>query len=143
MSMKHLTFLTRGLALALARPLAAGPGHPVRVAGFARLTQGPAPSQRPHPKAVPTPRRATGRTHASRPKAAQAVLRPVDLNTATVTELMQLPKVGQRTAERIVAFRKEHGGFKRPEEVMGVKGIGEKAFTKLKPYLLVAAPAAR
>ena len=35
----------------------------------------------------------------------RAPQRPVNLNTATVTELMQLPRVGQRTAERIVAFR--------------------------------------
>lgn len=61
--------------------------------------------------------------------------RPVNLNTATVTELMQLPRIGQKTAERIVAFRKEHGGFQRPEELMNVKGIGEKAFVRLKPFL--------
>ena len=67
--------------------------------------------------------------------------RPVDLNTATVTELMQLPRVGQKTAERIVAFRKQHGGFQRPEELMNVKGIGEKAFARLRP-MLVAAPRA-
>ncbi len=64
--------------------------------------------------------------------------RPVNLNTATVTELMQLPRIGQKTAERIVAFRKAHGGFQRPEELMNVKGIGEKAFARLKPFL--AAP---
>jgi competence protein ComEA len=61
--------------------------------------------------------------------------RPVNLNTATVTELMQLPRIGQKTAERIVAFRKQHGGFLRPEELMNVKGIGEKSFAKLKPFL--------
>ena len=63
---------------------------------------------------------------------------PVNLNTATVTELMQLPKVGAKTAERIVAWRKEHGGFRRPEEVMHVKGIGEKGFQRIKGYLRVA-----
>lgn len=67
--------------------------------------------------------------------ASRAPLRPVNLNTATVTELMQLPRIGQKTAERIVAFRKQHGGFQRPEELMNVKGIGEKSFAKLKPYL--------
>jgi len=40
-----------------------------------------------------------------------------------------------------VAFRKQHGGFQRPEELMNVKGIGEKSYAKLKPYLaLTAAP---
>ena len=64
--------------------------------------------------------------------------RPVNLNTATVTELMQLPRVGQKTAERIVAFRKQHGGFQRAEELMNVRGIGEKSFAKLKPFLSIS-----
>jgi competence protein ComEA len=59
----------------------------------------------------------------------------INLNTATVTELMQLPKIGAKTAERIVTFRKQHGGFRRIEEIMNVKGIGEKGFAKLKPFL--------
>ncbi len=62
---------------------------------------------------------------------------PINLNNATVTELMQLPKIGMKTAERIIKFRKEHGGFRRSEELMNVKGIGEKSFVKLKPYLAV------
>ena len=64
---------------------------------------------------------------------------PINLNSATVTELMQLPKVGAKTAELIIKFRKEHGGFRRSEELMNVKGIGEKSFVKLKPYLSVGA----
>ena len=60
---------------------------------------------------------------------------PIDLNTATATELMELPRVGARTAARILAFRQEHGAFKCPEELMNVKGIGEKAFLRLKPHL--------
>jgi competence protein ComEA len=61
--------------------------------------------------------------------------RPVDLNAATVTELMQLPRVGPKTAERIVAWRREHGRFRRPEDLMNVKGIGEKAFLRLRPHI--------
>ena len=64
--------------------------------------------------------------------------RPVNLNTATVTELMQLPRVGIRTAGRIVAFREQHGPFRRPEDLMGVKGIGEKQFQRLRPHVTVA-----
>ncbi|MDP2877442.1 MAG: helix-hairpin-helix domain-containing protein [Holophaga sp.] len=74
--------------------------------------------------------------------AERAPQRPVNLNTATVTELMQLPKIGAKTAERIVAFRKQNGAFRRSEELMNVKGIGEKNFAKLKPFLTVGAPAA-
>ena len=72
--------------------------------------------------------------------AARGPQRPVNLNSATVTELMQLPRVGQKTAERIVAFRKQHGGFQRPEELMNVKGIGEKSFARLRPFLALTAP---
>jgi competence protein ComEA len=73
-------------------------------------------------------------------RAPRAPQQPVNLNTASVTELMQLPRVGLKTAERIVAFRKQHGGFQRPEELMNVKGIGEKSYAKLKPFLAASAP---
>ncbi len=73
---------------------------------------------------------ATGSSH-------RAPAHPVNLNTASVTELMQLPRVGAKTAERIVAFLYQHGGFQRPEEHMNVKGIREKSYAKLKPYLNV------
>jgi len=63
---------------------------------------------------------------------------PVNLNTATVTELMQLPRVGPKTAQRIIAFRQEHGPFQRAEDLMQVKGIGEKTFRRLQPYITVA-----
>ncbi len=59
----------------------------------------------------------------------------VDLNTATKKELVALPGIGETTAESIVLYRKEHGGFATNEELMKVKGIGEKKFLKLKPYL--------
>jgi competence protein ComEA len=62
----------------------------------------------------------------------------INLNAASATELMQLPHIGQKTAERIVLFRKEHGLFRRPEELMNVKGIGEKSFAQIKPFLTVA-----
>ncbi len=65
-------------------------------------------------------------------------IRPVNLATASATEIMQLPGIGAKTAERIVAWRKEHGGFRRPEEVMHVKGIGEKGYQRIKPYLRVS-----
>jgi competence protein ComEA len=50
---------------------------------------------------------------------------------------MQLPRVGPKTAQRIVAFREEHGSFQRPEDLMNVKGIGEKTFLRLRPYITV------
>lgn len=67
----------------------------------------------------------------------RAPQRPINLNTATATELMQLPRVGAKTAERIIQLRKQQGGFRRVEEILNVKGIGEKSFAKLKPHLTV------
>lgn len=52
----------------------------------------------------------------------------VDINSATVEELATLNKVGPKTAEKIVEYRSNVGGFKSPEELMNVKGIGEKIF---------------
>lgn len=71
-----------------------------------------------------------------RPKPeAKAPAQAINLNTATATELVQLPHIGPKTAERIVAFRKEHGPFQRLEDLMNVKGIGEKAFAQIRPFL--------
>ena len=63
----------------------------------------------------------------------------VDLNSASVSDLESLPGVGRRTAERIVEYRQKNGAFKKIEELMNVKGIGEKSFLKLKPLITVSA----
>ena len=62
---------------------------------------------------------------------------PIDLNRATARELIQLPGVGEVIAKRIVDFREEHGPFKRVEDLMKVKGIGEKSLEKIRPYIRV------
>lgn len=59
----------------------------------------------------------------------------VNINTASVQELQLLPRVGPALAQRVVEFREKNGPFKRPEELMRVKGIGEKSFALLKPYV--------
>jgi competence protein ComEA len=64
----------------------------------------------------------------------------INLNTATAADLEALPGIGARTAQRIVEYRQKSGGFKKVEELMNVKGIGEKSFLKLKGRLTVAAP---
>ena len=74
------------------------------------------------------------------PKAPDAVSAPVNLNTATVEMLEKLPGVGPATAKRIVEYRQKNGGFKKIEELMNVRGIGEKSFLRMKPRLTVTAP---
>ena len=59
----------------------------------------------------------------------------VNINTATKEELMKLPGIGERTAEMIIQHRKIYGEFKRVEDIMNVKGIGQKKFEKIKRYL--------
>ena len=65
---------------------------------------------------------------------------PVNLNTAALSDLEKLPGVGPATAARIIEYREKNGPFKKIEELMNVKGIGEKAFLKLKPLVTVTAP---
>jgi competence protein ComEA len=62
----------------------------------------------------------------------------INLNTATVTELEELPGIGAKTAARIVDYRQKKGPFKKIEELMNVQGVGEKSFLKLRPQLTVA-----
>ena len=50
----------------------------------------------------------------------------ININTASVEELTQLQKVGQKTAENIVAYRDANGPFKTVDDLTNVKGIGEK-----------------
>jgi competence protein ComEA len=71
---------------------------------------------------------------------APASHKTVNLNQATSAELARLPRVGTKLADRIVAHRSEHGPFRRVEDLMQVKGVGEKFFTALKPYLAVSGP---
>ena len=66
----------------------------------------------------------------------------VNINTASVKELDALPGIGARTAALIVEYRQKNGPFKKIEELMNVRGVGEKSFLKLKPQLTVAPAAA-
>lgn len=79
---------------------------------------------------------------ASRAKAAPAPTTPVNLNTATQAQLEALPGVGPKAAERLIEYRKQNGSFKKVEDLMNVKGFGEKTFLKLKPMITVGDRAA-
>ena len=65
----------------------------------------------------------------------------IDLNRASTVELMRLPGVGQKKAQAIVALRSRQP-FKKPEDVVAVKGLGPSWFAKVKAHLVVGAPLA-
>ncbi len=68
---------------------------------------------------------------------ASQAMEMININSADVETLSQLPGIGQKTAEKIVSHRKANGNFTSPEELMNVKGIGQKKFDKMKALLKV------
>ena len=61
----------------------------------------------------------------------------ININTASLTELQELPRIGEKVAQRIIDFRKANGKFKKIEEIMKVQGIGEKIFKQIKDRITV------
>ncbi|MCX7877085.1 MAG: helix-hairpin-helix domain-containing protein [Ignavibacteria bacterium] len=60
----------------------------------------------------------------------------ININSALQSDLELLPGIGKVTAERIIEYRETKGRFKRPEEIMKVKGIGEKKFEKIREFIV-------
>jgi competence ComEA-like helix-hairpin-helix protein len=93
------------------------------------------------PKALPgaaAPQKAPGGGDddpAPRAGGKKAVTGKLNLNTATVDQLMLLPGVGPSKAERVVAWRGKHGPFKRVADLRKVKGFGYKTLKKLERNL--------
>ncbi len=63
--------------------------------------------------------------------------KPIDLNTATLSQLEELPGVGPVTAKAILDFRAKSGPFRRVEDLLSVHRISEKRLAKLRPYVTV------
>lgn len=61
----------------------------------------------------------------------------VNINTDNIYELMQVEGIGEKTAQRIIEYRKENGNFEVIEDIMRVEGIGEKKFRIMKEQLFV------
>ena len=61
----------------------------------------------------------------------------VNLNTADETALESLPEVGPVTAQAIIAWRTEHGGFTAVDQLLDVDGIGDATLAKLTPYVTI------
>lgn len=71
------------------------------------------------------------------PKSQTHAYEPVNINTANAEQLSALPGVGAVLAEEIVAYRNTHGPFEHTEDVMEVKGIGQKKFAKIKELIVL------
>ena len=59
----------------------------------------------------------------------------VNVNTASAEQLTLLPGIGEARAREIVAVRQQRGGFKRVEDLLAIKGIGEASLAKLRPFV--------
>lgn len=62
----------------------------------------------------------------------------IDLNRASAAELETLPMIGPKKAGEIIRWRAEHGPFREPRDLMKVRGIGEKTYDRVAPYIAVA-----
>ncbi len=109
---------------------------------FAHRAEGGSPSL-PDGQGAPSPDQ--GRAPAaeasapSQPSSGIADLAPrvVNVNTASAAQLETLPGVGPSTAQRIIEYRRTVGPFRRIEDIMNVKSIGEKKFENMKQYISV------
>ena len=70
-------------------------------------------------------------------KSTPAATEKINLNSATLDQLQTLPGVGPAIAKSIIEHRTKVGKFSRIEEIINVKGIGEKKFQKIKDRLIV------
>jgi competence protein ComEA len=110
-----------------ARPTAAAGRAPAPAPAVASA-RAPEPGGRPDAAGDPGER--------SAPRTARKVVTgKLNLNTASEEQLMMLPTVGPSKAERIVAWRKKNGGFKRIADLRRVKGFGYKTLKRLEPFL--------
>ena len=65
------------------------------------------------------------------------VEKSININSASIEELIMLPGIGEKTAAKILLLRKERGKFRKLDEIMDVKGIGEIKFNKIKKFLYI------
>lgn len=59
----------------------------------------------------------------------------ININIADKDLLITIPGIGEKRAEDIIAYREENGGFQTTEDIMKIKGIGEKTFESIKDFI--------
>lgn len=62
---------------------------------------------------------------------------PLNLNTCTKEELMEIDGIGEVRADAIIAYREKLGGYSSVEQLKDISGIGDKTFEKIAPYVTV------
>jgi len=65
---------------------------------------------------------------------------PININTAGASDLQQVPGIGPSTAQKILDTRKSYGTFKSVDDLLAIKGIGQKKLEKMRKYLTVGKP---
>ncbi|HFQ90971.1 MAG TPA: helix-hairpin-helix domain-containing protein [Desulfobulbus sp.] len=70
-----------------------------------------------------------------KPKTGKKVAGKVNINTADAKALTQVTGIGPKTAANIIAYRKKHGRFKSVDDLLNVKGIGDKTLKKIKSQI--------
>jgi len=66
-----------------------------------------------------------------------ADMRKVNINDATLEELVTLDGIGEKVGAKVIEFRKKNGPFQKPEDLMMVKGVGQKMFDKNRDRIVV------
>jgi comEA protein len=66
----------------------------------------------------------------------------LDLNSAQLSQLEQLPGIGQKRAQAILDYREAHGGFHSVSQLLQIKGIGRAMLRKLRPLVTVGSQSA-
>ena len=61
----------------------------------------------------------------------------ININTAPIEKLMELDRIGAKYAQRIIDHREMYGSFEKPEDIMIVKGIGEKTWHANKDRIVI------
>lgn len=63
------------------------------------------------------------------------IMETISINSATATQLTSLPGIGATYAQRIIEYRETNGDFTSVDELVKVRGIGEKTLEKIKPFI--------
>jgi competence protein ComEA len=121
-----------------------GESKPTAAPKAAKSESDPAPTQdaskgESKPTAAPKSSKSTSPsiTPSSIPKTTAKTTDKIDLNTATLEQLDALPGIGVSKAKAILAYRQEKGSFTKIEQLLEIKGIGEKMLAALKSSIYI------